>query len=203
TPPVALCAPKTVPTDPNRCSASNVSIDAGSNDPDGDALLFSQAPAGPYALGVTSVTLTVTEPEKLSNSCMAVVTVVDQQPPNISCPTPTVECTGPSGAAVTLNPVVTDNCPGVLPSSSVPPSGSTFGPGTTPFTGNATAASGNTSTCSSVVKVIDTTPPTINSVSASPNSLWPPNHTMVPVSVAVNVTDICDPNVAKSCLIVA
>jgi hypothetical protein len=85
----------------------------------------------------------------------------------------------------------------------VPSSGSTFGLGSTPFSCNAKDNAGNTNSCISVVKVADTTPPAINSVSASPTSLWPPNHKMVPVSLAVDVTDICDPNVAKSCLIVA
>lgn len=35
----------------------------------------------------------------------------------------------------------------------------------------------------------DTTPPTITSASASPNTLWPPNHKMVPVTVTVAATD--------------
>ncbi len=34
----------------------------------------------------------------------------------------------------------------------------------------------------------------ISSVSASPNVLWPPNHKLVPVQVAVSATDTCDPN---------
>ncbi len=39
---------------------------------------------------------------------------------------------------------------------------------------------------------VDTTPPVINSVSANPNRLWPPNHFMVPVTMSVQVTDLCD-----------
>ncbi len=39
---------------------------------------------------------------------------------------------------------------------------------------------------------VDTTPPVIDSVTASPSQLWPPNHKMVPVTVSVNVTDLCD-----------
>jgi hypothetical protein len=52
---------------------------------------------------------------------------------------------------------------------------------------------GGTAGCSSSVAVVDTTPPTIASVSASPNILWPPNHKMVPVNVNVVSSDICDP----------
>ncbi len=203
TPPVALCKDQTVPTDLNVCVATAVSIDNGSNDPDGDPVTLSQAPAGPYGLGTTSVTLTVTEPEKISSFCTANITVVDQQKPNISCPVPTVECTGPSGASVTLNPTVTDNCPGILQSSCTPPSGATFPLGTTPFTCNAKDAAGNTNSCASAVNVVDTTPPIISAVSASPNSLWPPDHKFVPVQLAVSVSDTCDANVANSCLIVS
>ena len=40
--------------------------------------------------------------------------------------------------------------------------------------------------------VVDTTPPTL-SVSASPNTLWPPNHQMVNVAVTAIVDDDIDP----------
>ena len=43
------------------------------------------------------------------------------------------------------------------------------------------------------ITVEDTTPPTINSISASPDILWPPNHKMVEVTVMVDCKDICDP----------
>jgi hypothetical protein len=39
----------------------------------------------------------------------------------------------------------------------------------------------------------DAAPPTIT-VSASPNTLWPPNHKMVKVNLAVQVQDSCDPD---------
>ena len=52
---------------------------------------------------------------------------------------------------------------------------------------------GSTAGCSSAVAVVDTTPPTIASLSASPSILWPPNHKMVPVNVNVMSSDICDP----------
>jgi hypothetical protein len=194
TPPVAKCKDVTVPTDPNLCSAAVASIDDGSFDADGDPVTLSQSPSGPYPLGTTLVTLTVTEPEGLSNSCTANVTVVDQQKPNISCPSPVVECTGANGAVVSFSPTVSDNCPGVT-SSCTPPSGSVFPLGTTPFQCVATDSSGNTNSCNSVVKVVDTTPPVISSVSAAPNVLWPPNHKMTPVTVAVSASDVCSPTV--------
>jgi feruloyl esterase len=57
--------------------------------------------------------------------------------------------------------------------------------------------------CNATVTVVDTTPPSISSVTASPNLLWPANHKMVPVAVGVSVTDACDANVANGCKIVS
>ena len=48
-------------------------------------------------------------------------------------------------------------------------------------------------TCQAVVTVVDTTPPNIEGLSASPNVLWPPNHKMVSVNLSISVTDHCDP----------
>lgn len=46
-------------------------------------------------------------------------------------------------------------------------------------------------TCQAKVTVVDITPPTIDSVSASPNLLWPPNHKMVKVTISVSSYDNC------------
>lgn len=50
------------------------------------------------------------------------------------------------------------------------------------------------------IAVVDTTEPTINSVVANPDVLWPPNHKMVEVTLTVDAYDICDP--APTCQIV-
>ena len=42
------------------------------------------------------------------------------------------------------------------------------------------------------VQVVDTTAPTLAAVTATPNVLKPPNHQLVPVTVAVTATDSCD-----------
>ncbi len=52
---------------------------------------------------------------------------------------------------------------------------------------------GNSASCSTVVTVVDTTPPIIGTVSADPNVLWPPNHKMIAVKVHAVVTDTCGP----------
>ena len=54
-------------------------------------------------------------------------------------------------------------------------------------------SSSNTAYCSTTVTVVDTIPPVIQSASASPNILWPPNHQMTTVAVNAVVTDNCGP----------
>jgi|GEM_PF-4742291 len=85
-PPIALCHAAAVDAGPS-CSAQ-ASIDAGSYDPDGGQVILSQTPPGPYALGVTPVTLTVMDPQGASASCQATVTVVDHTAPAVACNAP-------------------------------------------------------------------------------------------------------------------
>jgi len=47
---------------------------------------------------------------------------------------------------------------------------------------------------STSVTVRDSTPPEITSIGASLNVISPPNHKMMPVTISVTTTDICDPN---------
>lgn len=81
-PPVAKCKDVTVSAGPS-CFA-RASINDGSYDPDGDPISFTQSPAGPYSLGDTSVSLTVTDSHGAARSCTATVTVVDKSPPTIT-----------------------------------------------------------------------------------------------------------------------
>jgi CHRD domain len=57
----------------------------------------------------------------------------------------------------------------------------------------ATDSDGNSATCSTTVTVVDTIPPVIARVTATPNCIWPPNHKMVEVKVEARVTDVCGP----------
>ncbi len=84
-PPVAVCNPVTVDADVN-CTGAAAGADFGlnSNDPDGDALTFSVSPEGPYTLGTTPVTLTVSDGE-FSATCTTTITVVDNTAPTAIC----------------------------------------------------------------------------------------------------------------------
>lgn len=68
-----------------------------------------------------------------------------------------------------------------------------FALGTNEVTVAVTDDGTNMVTCSSTVIVRDTTPPVIRSIVATPNVLWPPNHRMVPVRLAVRACDLSGP----------
>ncbi|MEJ2194518.1 MAG: FG-GAP-like repeat-containing protein [Ignavibacteriaceae bacterium] len=80
-PPVAICQNLNIPANAN-CEAevSPEEVDNGSFDPDGDELTFSLSPAGPYPIGETEVTLTVSDGQE-SNACTATITVTDESEP--------------------------------------------------------------------------------------------------------------------------
>ena len=97
------------------------------------------------------------------SSCSFTVTVVDTQPPTITCPPNITAVTDqtvcpPEGVTCQIvtfpTPVATDNCPGVTVAC-VPPSGTCFNVGTTTVTCTATDASGNTATCSFTITTFD------------------------------------------------
>jgi photosystem II stability/assembly factor-like uncharacterized protein len=100
---------------------------------------------------------------------------------------------GICGAVVTYAmPSEVGNCGGVITSDH--PSGSTFPVGTTTVTLTDTRLDGSTATCSFTVKVNDTEVPVLSQPTSNPNTLWPPNHQMEPITVSYTVTDNCPVN---------
>lgn len=77
--PVAMC--QNAEAIANQTCSADASIDNGSYDPDGDPITLIQDPPGPYPLGTTEVTLTVTDDKGASSQCTATVTVLDGTPP--------------------------------------------------------------------------------------------------------------------------
>lgn len=107
-----------------------------------------------------------------------------------------VEATSPAGAVVTFTATATEG--GTV--TCTPASGSTFAlNATTTVTCTATNAIGTVS-ASFTITVLDRTAPVITSATASPDSLWPPDHKMVPVTITVVSTDAGDPS--PSCTII-
>ena len=191
-PPIARCQNVTVFAGAD-CTAS-ASVDNGSFDPDGNPTTITQSPPGPYPLGLTTVTLTVSDDQGASSQCTATVTVRDNTPPTITCPVNVVTTTAPGQCSAVVNyaaPTTSDNCPGATVSCN-PPSGSTFPKGTTTAACTATDASGNTAICSFTVTVNDNEKPTITCPAnmAVPCSI----DLLVPVTFSVTASDNCDPS---------
>jgi hypothetical protein len=195
--PVAKCKNVTVSAG-STCTAS-ASIDDGSNDPDGDPITLAQSPPGPYPLGNTSVTLTVTDSFRAQATCTGTVTVVDNTPPVVTCPVGTTASADNTCHALVPNVLpgvtITDNCPGPFTKSQTPAAGTSVTLGVTSITVNVKDASGNPASCATTFTVVDTTPPVVTSSVATP-MLWPPNHDMQNVGLAASATDNCTANPA-------
>jgi PKD domain-containing protein len=127
------------------------------------------------------------------------------RPPVASAgPDEVVECSGQAGTPVTLNGSDSDDPDGdALTFRWTGPFGTATGrtptvtlpDGASTITLTVTDELGATATDTVVITVVDTRPPTIESASADPAVLLPPNHRMVPVTVAVTATDVCSPTV--------
>jgi hypothetical protein len=202
-PPTIQCpAPISVPNAPGQCSAP-VSFAPTVSGMCPDVTAVSTPPSGSiFPVGTSTVSAYAQSADgPRSDACEFKVTVNDTEKPSITCLTPKLECTSPAGAVVTkLIDKVSDNC-AIASQSCNPGEGSTFPLGTDPFSCMVADASFNKSSCSSQVTVVDTTPPVIRSIAASPATLWAPNHALVPVSVTAQATDVCD--AAPRCEIVA
>jgi PKD repeat protein len=157
-------------TSPGLCVRTNVTyaVTFGDNCP--GALLMQTAglPSGStFPKGTTTNTFVVTDASGNTNTCSFTVTIVDTEPPSITCPSNIVANAAVGAASVAVNypaPIASDNCPGVN-ASCAPPSGSLFPVGVTMVTCIATDAAGNSNSCVFTVKVIASntnTPPTIS-----------------------------------------
>jgi YVTN family beta-propeller protein len=165
--PTASCQDVTVAAGPS-CTAT-ASVDHGSVDPDSDPLTLGQAPAGPYSLGATGVTLTATDNFGASGRCTATVTVVDHTPPTITCPASiTAKGNIPNSPFANVDPgtpTATDNCSGLTVTgtrSDGQPLNAPYPFGTTTITQTATDAGGNQSSCQQTVTVVPNTPTSVD-----------------------------------------
>jgi len=112
--------------------------------------------------GANTVTLTVTDASGNTDACTATVTVLDTVSPTASCQNITVYLDGAGNATITAADVdngSSDNCG--TPSLSIDNSAFTCAnTGSNTVTLTVTDASGNISTCTSTVTVLDTVSPT-------------------------------------------
>ncbi len=110
---------------------------------------------------MTTVTWTATDAKGNTATCTQTVTVLDNQPPVITCPADVAVSTDEgkdTASNVNLgSPTASDNCGSLTITNNAP---SEFPIGTTTVTWTATDSSGNSATCQQRVSVGDTQPPT-------------------------------------------
>ncbi len=205
-PPTADAGPSQTISADGDCWGQAALDGTGSTDPEDDELTYTWTwedggvgAAGPDAtidlpVGEHEISLVVNDGELDSDPEWVVITVVDATPPLIELQgwaDMVVEC----GVEAWEDPgaFATDNCD---PDVAVYVTGDTVDsavPGIYTIAYEATDASGNMA--SQVIRTVvvqDTTPPTIESITANPATLWPPNHSMVPIHITVTVNDSCD-----------
>jgi HYR domain len=203
----------------NATGGSNVTLNGGgTNDPEGNSITYSWScgavtlsgantatPAGFFPLGPTATCrLDATDLAACPpDADTMTVRVEDTTAPVVTCPSDiSVECTETGGTPAT-NPTIasflgtataSDVCDSSLTISNNAPT--FFDVGVMTHVNFFTQDdSGNPGSCTAAVDVVDTTPPVIGNLTATPNVLWPPNHRMVPVVTGVSVSDVCDASV--------
>jgi hypothetical protein len=132
-------------------------------------------------------------------------------PPVVVCPTnSTVECGTPAVLTASVSDIDGDSLSvgwslnGVLVQTNTVAQGSSMTGtnlslsavlllGTNTLTINVADTAGSSDSFSTTILAVDTTPPVIDSVTAAPDVLWPPDLGMVPIQLDAVVTDTCGP----------
>ena len=167
--PYVACPPSVViSTEPGTCSAAVVFGSLTATDNCGVANVTVQ-PASAingsrFGRGVTPVTYTVVDVHGLNNTCTFTVSVVDKEPPVVTCPNPIslAADAGLCGAVVNYSVDSSDNCgPTTKTLLKGLNSSSLFGVGLTTVETLISDSSGNNVTCSFFVTVADKQAPSI------------------------------------------
>lgn len=166
--PTLVCNSDTVVgNDPGDCGAIvGYRIDLADNCPNPVATLVAGNTSGArFPLGITVVRLDAADSTGNTASCSFTITVNDTEGPSITCPADTAVATDPFACDVFISyedPVVTDNCTGLsFTRTSGLETDEYFPAGTNVVSFEATDTAGNMATCSFVITVVDSTPPTI------------------------------------------
>jgi len=146
------------PTVTNNCVATVTVTNDYNNTSDG---------TDTYGLGTTSIVWTVSDPSGNSSTCSMSVTVVDDEPSAVVCPSDVTQAVdaGTCEAAMTLGaPVTTDNCGSsnfTNDYTGTSDASGTYPEGSTTVTWTVIDANSNAATCAMVVTVEDTEAPSI------------------------------------------
>ncbi|MCG3147973.1 MAG: hypothetical protein PCFJNLEI_01414 [Verrucomicrobiae bacterium] len=156
-PPTAVCQDLIRSADAGcQATVTAAEFNNGSTDPDDDTLQFSVNPPGPYSLGVTPVTLTVSDGKGGADTCAATITVADNTPPTIVCPGTIITQAPPASVSLIVNyplPVTGDNC-AVSNLVFTPPSGSDLPVGTNTILATVRDNAGNSNSCTFTVIIV-------------------------------------------------
>src|SRR5262249_24514993 len=114
-------------------------------------------PSGPYSLGSQQVSVTVSD-GRLTAQCSSQLDVHDCEAPQLTCPDPIVVEQQRHGQAFVTpgQATASDNCGATMV---VGPKPGLYSLGTTVVHYTATDQTGNQSTCSSTIQVVDNRPP--------------------------------------------
>ena len=160
TPPTITCPANVVKsTDPNKCTAVVTYPNATASDACSGVgtPVCSPSSGSTFAIGVTTVTCTVSDASGNPASCSFTVTVRDTQAPTMTACPSNINVTSGGGCQVVnyTSPTATDNCGSAAVVCS-PASGTCFPPGTTPVTCTASDTSPDSpdSSCSFTVTVV-------------------------------------------------
>ncbi|HST50388.1 MAG TPA: choice-of-anchor Q domain-containing protein [Pyrinomonadaceae bacterium] len=171
----------------DNCAAPTVSVSEANNGGSGSV-------ASPL---IITRTYTATDGAGRTASASQTITVVDNTPPAVTPPANISASAGAGSCSATLNPgtaTAADNCSGVSvvgARSDGKPLAAPYPVGTTTITWTATDSHGNSASATQTIAVTDAQAPVVTNPSASPASLWPPNHKMNDVTISYNATDNC------------
>ncbi|OXB06019.1 hypothetical protein B0A72_08415 [Flavobacterium pectinovorum] len=141
----------------NSCAATGVVLGTPTTTDNctGTITVTNNAPSS-FPIGITTVTWTAKDASGNTQTCTQTVTVSDTQKPTITCPSNVTVVADVNSCATTGvvlgTPTTTDNCTGAITVTNNAPS--SFPIGVTTVTWTAKDASGNTQTCTQMVKVV-------------------------------------------------
>ncbi len=199
-PPSITCAGDiTQPSSSITCSTMVVFPDPAVTDNcPGTSVLCSPPSSTVFPVGATTVSCTATDSGGNTASCSFTVTVIDTQPPVISCPAGVTAQTG-AGCEASVPDLISsvtasDNCGagGALTVTQSPAAGALVGLGTHTITVTATDAAGNSATCTTTLTVVDVTPPQVSCPAPLTASVGANCSAAVPnISQSITASDNC------------